>query len=251
MNITVKQIRAVSPRTPVLLEIDENNRVERVLADKQHLGKHDIAAEFEELYKETLNLELEKEKTHMRYKDPKADLIFKAFKLAFEEQRKAVARAIGRTKKGTIKGPYIIGMQVDDNTVQFGYRPFKHRTFDQAIKQAGVLTARHNKRYTVFVALEDVGTQPITEVAETKQKEKGRLVRSPFKVLEELQAIWCVESVNTSCDMPVYICPVNSDVHKFKVCFMYSEDLYFASYPEAINCIDQWITLYKKARDAN
>ncbi len=116
----------------------------------------DINAEFENLYGKTLNL-TRQEGSHTRYQDPQTEVIYRAFRMAFAEQRKAIQRAIGAQKKSTVSGPFIIGMQVEDGTVQFGKRPYRHQTIDKAQLEAQRLVANQNKSCVIFGAVAQVG----------------------------------------------------------------------------------------------
>lgn len=241
MNINSKQIRAVNAATPTLIEVEENERI----ADKQHLSARDIAQEFEELYKnQKLDFTREEEKTHKIFKSENTELIYRAFRLAFEEQRKAIRRALSKAKIGVPTHPFIVGMQVKDNTVQFGFRPFKHSSFARALEEAAKLSDKHGKQYTVFGALQSTGPREHTPVAETKQQEKGKLVRSPFKVMHELQGIYAAKN-SEPFNMPCEIAMCTDSNPRFKIRFTYSEDIYFDSYAECIEFIDNWIKMFK------
>lgn len=128
------------------------------------------------------------------YKDERVQAIYLSFKAAFIANTSAIQRALSKLNKSCVNSPYIIGMQVEDNTVQFGFRPFKHKTVHEVMEQAKVLADRHGKPYTVFGALDTIKPEGVKHVrqamvSETRQGPSGRLKSYMVGVMQDLQAL--------------------------------------------------------------
>lgn len=206
----------------------------------------DIIAEFENLYGKTLNLTLQ-EGTHTRYQDPQTEVIYRAFRMAFAEQRKAIQRAISAQKKSTVSGPFIIGMPVADGTVQFGRRPYRHSNMDKAQQEAQRLVASQKKSCVIFAAVAQVGDK------ETPWEMKPDMAFVPYKyerkrtigvVQAELQAINKTQHPLTKAKNAIRIIELHADgsvlvVHNNRT----SVD--FDVHDEAIAYVDKWIAEYR------
>ena len=95
-------------------------------------------------------------------------------------------------KRDAVKGPYIIGMPVNDGTVQFAKRPFAIYGLDKATSQAKVLADKFDKPYSVYGVLSEV--LPYTgirkaAVEDTFQKENGKYKKSIVSITADWQKI--------------------------------------------------------------
>lgn len=160
------------------VEDDQNDENEKLL---------EASVYFEELYKNTLDMTRNTVIHEGRYQDANTEVIYRAFKIALKEQRKGIFRGLGRIKQRRPSNNFILGIEVKDNTVQFGYRPFVHKTIEKAKDQAAILNDRLGKTISIYEKIEVVGdAKEKTPVEETRQKQKGRLVRSPFLIFNEV-----------------------------------------------------------------
>lgn len=149
---------------------------------------------FQEQFKDSKMDFTASSKIDKSYKDLRVQALYVSFKTALVIYTKSIRRSLKLKDASSVKAPFIIGMQVIDGTVQFGYRPFKHKTPEEANRQAKALAARHNKSYTVFGALDTVspvntGCPKQTPVSETKQGPSGRLKSYTAEVTESIQAL--------------------------------------------------------------
>lgn len=202
---------------------------------------------FEELQK---NTKLDFTRTeHNRYKDNRVEAAYLSFKFSLAQHRKAFKNAQQRIRKEAVQGPFIVGMQVTDGTVQFGYRPYKHSSYAKAKVEADKLRDRNNKSYTIFGVLGhslveiDEKLRINAPVEETRQGFAGKKVRSPFKVMEDWKKI--IQEIDvTSVSIPVSIGFTASG----KYCVNYSMSQgsqIFEEYSQCIEFINRWIHDYR------
>ena len=182
----IRSVKSVSA-TNVDLEKIDFSTVEK---EEVFGNKKSIEDTFEELYANQLDLTKENPGGHGRYIDHKTETVWRAFKVALCGQERVLIRARSKIKRSSVLPPFIIGVEVADQTVQFGYRPFKHGSIEQAREEAEKLARRNELNYLIFGvvdrALSPVKTAPMP-VSETKQKEKGRIKTSSYRVFDEIQ----------------------------------------------------------------
>ena len=183
------------------------------------------------------------------YCDVRVENIYLGFKYALVQYRRAIHDTRRKMSRDAVKAPFIIGMQVSDNTVQFGYRPYKHNSVSKAQKEADKLRERNGKSYTIFgvvgesLFVENGRAKRSTPVEETKQGTVGKLVRSPFKVMENWKKI-VLETDITAVSIPVSI----GFTAGGRYCVNYSMSQgsqYFDEYSQCIEFIDGWIRDYR------
>lgn len=202
---------------------------------------------FEELH-DTNRLDFTKT-VHERYQDNRVEAAYLSFKFALTQHRKAIKNAQLRLRKSSVEGPFIVGMQVTDGTVQFGYRPYKHSSLAKAKVEADKLRDRNNKSYTIFgvvghSVLEVNNHARInTPVEETRQGFAGKKVRSPFKVMEDWKKI-IQENDLTATNIPVSIGFLASGKHCINFS-MSQEIVTFEEYSQCIEFINRWIHDYR------
>jgi hypothetical protein len=174
------------------LTAQELIELENLVAVKQLDGRHDLTASFEEIFGEGKSGTTFKEFDFTRETDPLKPYYYKdtvtcaardAFLNVIKEMRRHVVRRI--TSKKQVRGPFIVGRTVEDDTVQFGYRPFSHNSAIKATVEADRLVARHGGQYVVFGSLMVVGKgrQPAEQ---TKQGVKV-VKPNPSRVMADLQ----------------------------------------------------------------
>lgn len=132
--------------------------------------------------------------TNRSYKDSRVQAIYLSFKMGILANSSAIQRSASKLSRSTVNSPFIIGMQVTDGTVQFGFRPYKHKTIGEANEQAKLLANYHNKSYTVFGALDTIKPEGVKHprqamISETRQGPNGRLKSYMVGVMQELQAL--------------------------------------------------------------
>lgn len=244
VNVPAFDLEAIAK---VLTELDVPEGVIPELSSTTGLPNKSLRKLFEEVYKNS-----KMDFTHAEsgnYSDMRIESIYLSFKYALIQHRRAIHDAKKRIRRDTVQSPFIIGMQVDDNTVQFGYRPYKHNTLVKAQKEADKLRERNGKSYTIFAAVghslvRDKGSVKLnTPVEETRQGPKGKLVRSPFKVMDEWKKI-IQENDIASVSIPVSIGFTAGGRH----CVNYSMSQgshHFDEYSQCIEFVDRWIRDYR------
>lgn len=243
----IRQTACVSPRNIDLptLDLDDGDIPDQKEDCPSHMS---VLATFKSLYGNELDLTEMSGSGYGRFVDRKTEVIWRAFKAALRQQKKAISRSMGQLRRkveGNLKEDhnYIIGMEVDDNTVQFGFRPYRHESLKDALKQADKLLKNHNRSYSVFKRVGRVGEElKDTPVCLTKQKEYGKPTINPFKLFTELQNYVTNSEVYGDAPTGIVITPdgkyrvelVNCTIHDFN------------TYQEAIGYISDWI---KKEKD--
>ena len=188
----IRKVETTQGKIPDLNNLDLDT-VETPTEPIELSDRQTVIELFEESYKNATDLTLfdnPEGKYFARYSDPKTEVIFRAFKVALKSQKFMISKARGKLKRNAVSGPYIIGMEVADNTVQFGFRPYKHKRIEEAVAQAKVLSENHKHNYTVFAAVDRVVSDENPQYApveETRQKEKGRIKASPTRVFTQVK----------------------------------------------------------------
>ena len=188
----IRQVACVNPRNVDLSTLDMNDP--EIPDQKEDCPSHESVMDtFVSLYGNELDMTLMVRSSEGRFANRKTEVTWRAFKAALRQQKKAINRSMGqlhRKLEGNLKEDhnYIIGMEVDDNTVQFGFRPYRHDSLMDALKQADKLMKGYNRSYSVFKRVGRVGEElKDTPVCLTKQKELGKPTFSPFKIFTELE----------------------------------------------------------------
>lgn len=165
--------------------------LENLVANKQLDGRHELTANFEEIFGKGNTNTSFKKFDFTRETDPLIpqyykDTVTNAARVAFlnvvKEMRRQVVR---RTLSKQVRAPFIVGRAVDDSTVQFGYRPFLHSNVPKATEEAERLVARHGGQFFVFGSLTTVGKGP-QPAEETKQGVKV-IKPNPSRVMQDFQ----------------------------------------------------------------
>lgn len=198
---------------------------------------------FKSLYGNELDLTEAVEKNCGRFINKETEVIWRAFNAALRQQKKAISRSLTKLrqkledrKENDVN--YIIGMEINDGTVQFGYRPFKHTTLNGALNQADKLKNRYGKSYSVFKRVarvaEELGDANVPEI---KQKEKGAIHYSANQVMTKLHEF---ATDYTSGDTPIGITIGIEGKYRVETvsnCVWFSYD----TYTEALTHIANWI----------
>lgn len=247
-NTSIKLVKKISAKNPGLdVEIPVYPTVDQA-SIMHRIMKRDINAEFENLYGNTMDMTRDDVIVHHRYKHPTTELIYRAFIIAFAEQRKAIERSLKNAKKDSVRAPFIVGTQVQDGSVQFGYRPYIHRNVDSAIKEAIKLHDRFGKNYTVFGTVgysTPAAWQEKTPVQETVQGViGGRPVSAPTKILEQLASIIKRSTFVCDQDTPAGVRLFPDGGHGV-IMMLDGPTKNFGSYLECIKYIGEWIEGYK------
>lgn len=196
MHVKHLKLPAVTFDIPMIAKALENIDIPEQLipglTSETPLCKKHIRDLFQEIFKNSkFDLSRVSGAAWGEYKDPQVEAAYMAFKFTVVQNRTSIHRALRNLGKDSVQGPYIVGMQVADGTVQFGYRPYKHNTAHKAIAQAEILRERNNKSYTIFGVVDTVvikdGRKQLVDmsVEATKQGVGGKLVRGPFKVMAD------------------------------------------------------------------
>lgn len=172
------------------LTTQELIELENLVAVKQLDGRHDLTASFEEIFGKGKTGITFKEFDFTRETDPLKPYYYKdtvtcaarvAFLNVIKEMRRHVVR---RATSKQVRGPFIVGRTVEDDTVQFGHRPFSHNSANKATEEAERLVAAHGGQFVVFGSLMTVGKgrQPVEQ---TKQGVKV-VKPNPTRVMTDL-----------------------------------------------------------------
>lgn len=190
----IRKVAAVDGCKVKLEQLDMNDKdLEMDKVDETKLPKS-VLEIFKEEYAKQLDLteHISPVRNQGRFVDEKTEFVWRAFKAALKTQIHAISRSITHLKRkvdGEKKSidNYIVGLEVKDGTVQFGYRPFKHPNRVQAIKEAERLSQRFDKTYSVYKCVDRVGDQTqFASVEDTKQREEGKALPSYNIVMEKL-----------------------------------------------------------------
>jgi hypothetical protein len=218
--------------------------LENLDAIKQLDGRHDLTASFEEIFGEDKSGITFKEFDFTRETDPLKPYYYKdtvtcvarvAFLNVIKEMRRNVVRHI--TSKKQVKGPFIVGRTVEDDTVQFGYRPFSHYSAAKATEEAERLSARHSGQFVVFGSLTTVGKER-QQVEETKQGVKV-IKPNPTRVMADFQEF--------RKNNPLELSPVDMSVTqegKIQVIVFINEEPFtriFETFDDYITFINDWL----------
>lgn len=239
----IRQTVCVNPRNIDLPTLDLNDP--DIPDQKEDCPSHmSVLATFKSLYGNELDMTELSQSSEGRFADRKTEVTWRAFKAALRQQKKAISRSMGQLRRkveGNLKDDhnYIIGMEVDDATVQFGFRPYRHDTLKDALKQADKLLKNHNRSYSVFKRVARVGEElKDTPVCLTKQKEAGKQTHSPFRIFTSLENY--VTNSDVYGDAPTGI--VVTLAGKYRVETVQFGTWYdYDTFPEAIVHIANWI----------
>lgn len=109
-----------------------------------------------------------------RYRSKHTNLAFAGFVSALAVSSKMITNNIYRHKRRKEnKGVYIIGAEIEDNTVQFSCRPVRHHSLAAANKEAERLSKFNDNKFHVFESVSNFGSTPL-KVEQSKQKASGK-----------------------------------------------------------------------------
>lgn len=213
------------------------------------IPKKQMRGLFEEVFKNTdLDFTRVSDLNHT-YIDRRVEAVYVSFKYTLVQHRLSIMRVKRNLSRDCVQGPYIVGLQITDGTVQFGYRPFKHSNFERAQEEANKLRDKNDKSYTVFGVVGHALKDPNrpshinTPVEESKQGVKGKIGPSPLKVMEDWKKI-IQENDLTVVNVPVSIGFLVSG--KYRIGFSLSQELVcFDEYTQCIDFINRWIRDYR------
>lgn len=229
------------------LTAQELIELENLVAVKQLDGRHELTASFEEIFGKGKSGTTFKEFDFTRETDPLKPYYYKdtatcAARVAFlnvvKEMRRHVVR---RTTSKQVRGPFIVGRAVEDDTVQFGYRPFSHNSATKATEEAERLNATHGGQFIVFGSLMTVGKgrQPVE-----KTKQGVKVVKpNPTRVMADFQEFRKKNPLELSpTDMMI------TNEGKIKVIAFINEEpvtYTFGTFDEYIEFINNWLKATK------
>lgn len=194
----VKQCSRVNSRNVELDKIDvEDPEIQPIEKEPGIEGTASPLVHFKALYSKELDLTEttdEDKRTQGRFVDPKTEVTWRAFKAALRQQVLGIQRSQGHLKR-KIFGErnkddecFIIGMEVNDGTVQFSRRPVIRPSQRDAVQEAERLSDQYKHNFSVFKRVDKIGPfEPTAPVEETKQKEAGKPIKHPSFVMEELK----------------------------------------------------------------
>lgn len=244
----IRQTARVSPRNIDLatLKLDDND----INDEKEDYPSHmSVLETFKSLYGNELDMTLLSQTSEGRFVDRKTEVIWRAFKVALRQQKKAISRSMEQLHhkvEDNLKDDhnYIIGMEVDDKTVQFGFRPYRHESLQDALKQADKLLMKHNRSYSVFKRVARIGEElKDTPTCLIKQKESGKPSLNAFRVFTELEKY--VANSEIYGDAPTGIVITLKGKYRVET-VSFGKWFDFDTYQEAIGFISDWI---KKEKD--
>jgi hypothetical protein len=243
-DLSVKKIRAIGAKNPDLdIEIPPHEFIDNRMDQGGGLNRKDVITEFESLYGNKLDV-TRMEGGHQVYVDDRTELYYRAFVVALSEQRQAIRRALLNVKKASVSGPFIVGMQVDDGTVQFGKRPFKHPTLDKARKEAQRLQGGKPRGLTVFGAVEHIGRvgrdwlMPSDQVSVTKVYERRRTLGV---ILKELADVHVKGHLLSKAAKAIKTAGLSSD-GSFHIELNDGEKLTLDNIEDGARYVDEWLT---------
>lgn len=136
------------------------------------IAKDQMGQMFEQLFRR--QCDMTRGSGSERYQSKNTNLAYAAFVSAMSVSAKMINKNIYRhAKRKENKGAYIIGAEVEDNTVQFSRRPVRHFSIAMANKEAERLSKLADNKFHVFESVGSFGTQPM-KVENTKQKAAGK-----------------------------------------------------------------------------
>lgn len=244
----IRQVACVNPRNVDLSTLDMNDP--EIPDQKEDCPSHESVMDtFVSLYGNELDMTLMVRSSEGRFANRKTEVTWRAFKAALRQQKKAINRSMDQLRRkleGNLKEDhnYIIGMEVDDNTVQFGFRPYRHDSLMDALKQADKLMKGYNRSYSVFKRVGRVGEElKDTPACLIKQKESGKPSLNAFRVFTELEKY--VANSEIYGDAPTGIVITLKGKYRVET-VSFGKWFDFDTYQEAIGFISDWI---KKEKD--
>lgn len=163
------------------------------LTDNAPVSRAQMLEAFEAEFATQLDM-TKSDSVHHVYKDPLTNAILYAFRTTVKEGRRALV-GIGKNREvinemfdGKIQGPFIVGCVVEDNTVQFGYRPRRHTSAVSATKEAKNLKERFGKGFAVFAKIGEI-RGPELKIEESKQQERGKKAQPSINASRVLKSL--------------------------------------------------------------
>lgn len=222
------------------LTIEELIELDKILERPELDGKLKMTEHFETLFAKKFDFTREDTSVipFSYYKDPVASAALAGFLRSLKEMRHL---SIKRRISGKVRGPFIIGRAIDDDTVQFGYRPFIQANVKKATEEAARLSEIHGGKYIVFGSLVSVGKK--RQPAEESRQGVKIIKPNPTRVMADFQEF--------RKQYPLELSPTEMMVTqegKFKVTGFISEDpvtYTFETFDDYISFINNWLKATK------
>ena len=248
----IKKCGHVNPRNVELDKMDvEDSEIQPIEKDLSVQEKASPLDHFKTLYSKELDLTetTEDKRSQGLFVDPKTEVTWRAFKAALRQQVLGIQRSQGHLKRKIFgernknEECFIIGMEVNDGTVQFSRRPVIRPSQRDAVQEAERLSEQYKHNFSVFKRVDKIGPfEPTVPVEETKQKEAGKPLRHPSFIMEELKEFITNKSLEK---VPSGIILTLDGKYRVET-NSYGMHYDFETYAEALKFILDWIKQIKK-----